>query len=135
MADKLQQEIDEILSQLDRVSAQRPIWVRVPAALAAGFRRLVANVTGFRFPAFSISQLLLLSLLAVIIGYVFFAAENTVGRVLLFGGIGGFALALVLSLRRSGHRSYTEKHWRGQPLEVRGQGRIRSWWGRWRGRR
>ena len=135
MADKLQREIDEILSQLDSVSAQRPIWVRSSAALAAGSRRLVAGVKGFRFPAFSISQLLLLSLLAIIIGYVFFAAEDNVGRVLLFGGIGGFALALVLSLRRSSHGSYTEKLWRGQPMEVRGQGRIRSWWGRWRGRR
>ncbi|HXG35565.1 MAG TPA: hypothetical protein VNL15_01205 [Dehalococcoidia bacterium] len=138
MPDRLQQEIDEILKRVDQISSKRPRHVRLRTWFGRRLRFLGNGLLSFRLPQVTVSQLLIASLIAIIIGYVFFSAEGTVGRILVFGGIGGFVLAFVLSLRRSSSGRYPEKRWRGQPMELQGPAvgkRLKTWWERWRTRR
>jgi hypothetical protein len=138
MPDRLQQELDEILRKADEVTQKRPFWARVGSRTGARLRSLRRRLGSLRFPGFSISQLLFASLAAIIVGYVFFPGGETLGRLLIFGGIGGFVLAFVLSISRGAHGNLPEKRWRGQPMELQGPNvgrRLRTWWGRWRHRR
>ncbi|HZP26168.1 MAG TPA: hypothetical protein VFB90_03880 [Dehalococcoidia bacterium] len=138
MPDRLQQELDEILRKADEVTQKRPLWARVGNRASARLRSLRQSIGGLRFPGLSISQLLFASLAAIIVGYVFFPGGEPLGRLLIFGGIGGFILAFVLSISRGAQGNYPEKRWRGQPMELQGPSvgqRLRTWWGRWRHRR
>lgn len=139
MPDRLQQELDDILRRADELTEKRPLPARLGSRASARLRVIRRSIGGFRLPRFSISQMLFASLAAIIIGYVFFPGGDLVGRLLLFGGIGGFVVAFVLSITRGGRGGANyEKRWRGQPMELQGPGvgrRLRTWWGRWRHRR
>ncbi len=129
MSDKLWREVREILEQAER---ERP-----------PLRRRLARprLPRLRMPSISLprptfGQLLLVALAIIILGYVLGSLGDMVGRVLVLGGLGTFALVFFLSLRRASQPP--EKRWRGQPLALdrsRVRRRLLDWLGKWRGRR
>ncbi len=138
MADKLQQEIDEILKRADELTEKRSGWMRLRSRSGAPFQAASRSLPRLRFPQISISQMLFASIIAIIVGYVFFESDGLLGRILLIGGIGGFIAAFVISLLHTDQKRYPEKRWRGQPIELHEPGvgrRFRNWWGRRRFRR
>jgi len=128
MSDKLWREVQEILERAER---EKPLKRRL---LRPRLPRLRMPPISLPRPTFG--QLLLLALAIIVLGYVLGSLGDMVGRVLVLGGLGAFALAFFLSLRRASQPP--EKRWRGQPLALDRPGvgrRLLDWLGRWRGRR
>lgn len=136
MPNKIQREIDEILSGLEGFPPKRSVRSRLGAAVTSFWRGLRGLGGGLPRPRFSAGQLLLLAGAIIVIAYVLDIGSGDVNRLIIGAGLGLFILAFVLSLRRQSRPP--EKLWRGEPLELHGPSvgtRFRSWWGRWRSRR
>jgi VIT1/CCC1 family predicted Fe2+/Mn2+ transporter len=136
MADKLQREVDEILSQLEGFPPKRSLRSRLRAAPTSFWRGLTGLVASLPRPHVSVGQVLLLGAALIIIAWVFNPGGPNVTRMVIGAGLAIFILAFVFSLRRQSRT--TEKRWRGEPMELGEPGvstRIRSWWERWRSRR
>ena len=139
MSDKLQKEIEELLARLDTFPPRRSPVARARDAVARAFRGAVLWLHGLRLPHVSPGHILLLAIAIMVVGYVAQPGGDAVTRYVIASGIVLFIAAFVLSLRRSASGGRPpEKRWRGEPMELGGRGaggRLRSWWGRWRGRR
>lgn len=136
MPDKLQREIEDLLSRLDDLPSGRPIRARVTQGVSGAVRGFASLFTGLRLPRVSLGQVLLAGIALIIIGYVLNPGDASVTRIVIVAGIVLFLGAFVLSLRRQSRPP--EKRWRGVPMELGGSragDRLRSWWDRWRTRR
>ncbi len=138
MSDRLQKEIEELLARLDTFPPRRSPIARAREGIARPFRTAAAWLRGQRLPHISPGHILLLAIAVMVIGYVAQPGGDAITRYVIVSGIVLFIAAFVLSLRRSAPGGQTpEKRWRGEPMELGGPGmgsRLRSWWGRWRGR-
>lgn len=128
MSDKFWREVQEILERAERQGTTprpRRTLLRIPRM----------GLTRIPLPRPTFAQLMLVALMVIVLGYVLGSLGDAVGRVLVLGGLGTFALVFLLSLRRASQPP--EKRWRGQPLDLRLQKgpRLLSWLERWRGRR
>ena len=133
MSTKLERDIEEVLEKIERFPPKRSLRSRVRGAFAGVGR----GVAGVPRPRVSVSQVLLLGIALIVIGYVFGDSLGGASLVRLFiiGAIVLFIGAFIFSLRRQSATRLPEKRWRGQPMdldEARGPG---SWWDRWRSRR
>ncbi len=133
MSTKLERDIDEVLEKIERFPPKRSLRSRVRSAFAGVGR----GMAGVPRPRVSVSQVLLLGIALIVIGYVFGDSLGGASLVRLFiiGAIVLFIGAFIFSLRRKSASRLPEKRWRGQPMdldEARGPG---SWWDRWRSRR
>ncbi len=135
MSDRLQREVEELLANLDKFPVRRSPWARARDGLRLGFSAFGGWLGSVRLPQVSVRNLLLLGVAVIIIAYVFNPGSPSVTRSIIVAGIVVFLVAFVLSLVRQGRAP--EKRWRGEPMALGGRragGRLRTWWGRWRGR-
>lgn len=135
MADRLQREIDEIVSRMEGFPPKRRFWSRLRDAAKGFLSRLKSFVAALPRPRLSLGQLMLLGGALIIVAYVFGIGSPSVNRLLIGAGLALFFLAFILSLRRTARAP--EKRWRGEPMELQASvgHRLRSWWERWRSRR
>jgi hypothetical protein len=127
MPDRLQREVEDLLSRLDRFPPRKPLWKRVRDSLVGSARRVSGAV---HFPALSAGHVLLIGI-ALIVGTWVLIPGADIARWLIAGGIVLFIGAFIFSLRRQSRPP--ERYWRDKPMDVHGG--SRSWWDRWRNRR
>ena len=127
--DKIQREIEDILSRLDELPEERkPIPMRGRSRQASSFAgNVLAPLAGL-----SIRQIMIASLALIMIGFFAGNAYPDFGRWTLIGGVMLFITAIVLSAFHRGGPSAprAEKRWRGQPLNLEGPtlgDRLRAW--------
>lgn len=129
--DKIQREIEDILSRLDDLPGERkPIPMRRRQRQAASFvDGLLAPLAGL-----SIRHVMIGALALIMIGFFAGSAYPDFGRWMLIAGIVLFISAIVLSALNRGGTSApaSEKRWRGQPINLEGPtlgDRLRAWFG------
>jgi len=132
MPDRLQQEIDDLLTRLDTFPPKRSLWSRVKRALGRGSGTIARAITDIPFPHLSAGQVLLIAIGVIVIGYLALPEGSDLTRWIVAGAIVAFIAAFVMSLRR--HSKPPQKYWRDKPLDIRTPGRLRSWWDRQRRR-
>jgi hypothetical protein len=136
MADKIEREIEEILTHIEKLP-RRPRPSRLRQANKRFWRRLTDLAAALPRPRMSAGQLMLLGGGLLIAGYIFEVGSSGINRWLIVGGLFVLLLGFVLSWRRGTRARMPERRWRGQPMELdedRGD-RLRSWWERWRSHR
>lgn len=136
MPDRLQREIDEILSKLEAFPPKQPLSVRARRRLAQVLSSAGRWLASLPLPRISLGQLMLISIAIILVGYIVGFGSGSITRFVIAAGLVGFIAAFILSLRRTSRPP--EKRWRGQPMELQGPGvgdRLRSWWERWRSRK
>jgi hypothetical protein len=131
-SDRIQREVDELLSKLDASRPPRPFLSRVGDAVGAPFRALGRALRGIRLPRINAGHILLAAITIVVVAYVA-GGSSSLWTWIIALGILLFILAFVLSLRRQS-RPPAEKYWRDRPLDLNDKGDGRSFWDRWRGR-
>lgn len=129
MANRIQREIEDILSRLERFPPKRTLRSRLRDAAKGLLRGPQSLLASLPRPRLSVGQLMLLALAIIIVAWVFDLGP------IIFAGLALLLLAFILSLRR--RTRPTEKLWRGQPMDLEPSAgdRLRSWWERWRSRR
>lgn len=132
MPDRLQQEIDDLLTRLDTFPPRRSLWSRVRRAVGRGVGSIARSVTDIPFPHLSAGHVLLIAIGVIVIGYLALPEGSNLTRWIVAGAIVAFIAAFVMSLRR--HSRPPQKYWRDKPLDIRSPGRLRSWWDRQRRR-
>ena len=129
--DKIQREIEDILSRLDDLPAERkPIPMRRRQRQAASFvDRLLAPLAGL-----SVRHVMIAALALIVVGFITGRAYPDFGHWTLIAGVLLFITAIVLSaFNRGGTASpapHIEKRWRGQPMDLEGPTlgeRLRAW--------
>ena len=132
MPDRLQQEIDDLLTRLDTFPPRRSIWSRVRRAVSRGAGSIARSVTDIPFPHLSAGHVLLIAIGVIVIGYLALPEGSDLTRWIVAGAVVAFIAAFVMSLRRQSKPP--QKYWRDKPLDIRSPGRLRSWWDRQRRR-
>ncbi len=127
--DKIQREIEDILSRLDDLPAERePIPMRRRSRQASSFvGGVLAPLAGL-----SIRNVMIASLALILIGFFAGNAYPDFGRWTLIAGVLLFITAIVLSaFNRGGPAAPASgKIWRGQPMNLEGPtlgDRLRAW--------
>ncbi len=127
--DRIQREIEDILSRLDDLPAERkPIPMRRRQRQAGSFvGGLLAPLAGL-----SIKHVMIGSLALIMIGFFLRGAYPDFGRWTLIAGVVLFITAIVLSAFNRGGPSapQIEKRWRGQPMNLEEPtlgDRLRAW--------
>ncbi len=136
MSDRLQQEIDEILSKYDKLPRREPLLRRLrrraSELAAAASRGLTAPLRYL-----TAGRLMLAGLILVLAAVFFGLGGPSISRFIIIAGLVVLFAAFIASLSR---RRYprVEQRWRGRPLDLREPSvgtRLRAWWERWQGRR
>ena len=127
--DKIQREIEDILSKLDDLPGEgKPIPMRRRQRQAASFLDgLLTPVAGL-----SIRHVMIAALALIVVGFFTRNAYPDFGRWTLIGGVLLFFTAIVISaFNRGGPPApHVEKRWRGQPMDLEGPtlgDRLRAW--------
>jgi len=136
MSNRIQREVDELLSRLDQFPPKKPASRRIRDAITRPFRSLGRAVSGFRLPAITAGHVLLAAIIIIVVAYVA-GGDSGIWTYIIAAGVLLFVLAFVMSLRRQSGGGSAPKYWRDRPLDLKrgGGGDERSWWDRWRGRR
>lgn len=123
MADRIQQEVEELLARLDKFPPRRSLSYRISRAVKAPFRALNRWLSGIRLPRISAGHVLLAAMVMIVIVYV---AGDTTGlwRWIIAAAILMFIGAFVWSLRRNS-RAPT-KYWRDKPMDLHDRGSRRD---------
>ena len=127
MPDKIQREVEDLLSRLDTFPRKRPVWSRARSAMRGWFR----SASGVSLPRLSAGHILLISIGVIVVASVILPGGSDAVRWVIAAGIVMFIGAFIFSLRRQSRPS--EKYWRDKPLDLHGG--SRGWWDRWRNRR
>jgi hypothetical protein len=132
MADRLQQEIDDLLAKLDTFPPKRSFRSRFSRNLKNAWGNLTGAISDIPRPNLSAGHVLLIAIGVVVIAYLFLPSGSDTTRWIIAAGVIVFIFAFVMSLRR--HSRPPEKYWRDKPIDLRGGGGPRSWWNRRRRR-
>ncbi len=126
--DKIQREIEDILSRLDAFVPEESVASRMrrrSSDAAAAFGRAVLTPLA----RISLRQLMLTALALVIVGFIAMRVHPLFGRWVLVAGLILFFTSFALSFfGRSVPKA--DKRWRGRPLELEPPGlggRLRAW--------
>jgi len=128
--DKIEREVEEILRKLDK-------FVPEEGRLARARRRFGQATSDFlhalavRSSRVSLGHVMLVSLLLVVVAFLFRSASPTLARWIIIGGLVLFFSSFVLSLL--GGRSRYERRWRGQVIDLSEPSlgsRLRHWFQR-----
>lgn len=130
MPDRLQQEIDDLLTRLDTFPPKRSLWSRLRRVVSRGVGSIARPLTDIPLPNLSAGHVLLIAIGVIVIGYLALPEGSDLTRWIVAGAILAFIAAFVMSLRR--HSKPPQKYWRDKPLDTRSPGRLRSWWDRQR---
>ena len=135
MSDRIQREIEDILSTLEGFPPKRSLWWRLRNRVTVAAQSVRSSFQSLPWPRISLGQIMLVGVALIIITYLVDPSNSLVYRSIIGAGVGLFILAFALSLRRTSRPP--DRHWRGQPMDLHGtsSGRLRSWWERWRSRR
>ena len=134
MSDRMRRDIDEILSKFDKFPLREPLPRRLrrkASELTTAAGRLLAAPLRY----VTAGRLMLLGLILVLVAY-FGLGGGSMTQAIIIAGLIVFGLAFLVSVRR--RPPHVEQRWRGRPLDVHEPdvgARLRTWWGRWRGRR
>ena len=128
MPDELEQEIEEILSKIDKFPKESAFG-RLRRRSTRRFRRWWSNLA-FRLPRISLGHVMVASLLLIILAYAFRSTAFgryafAVGLILLF-----LAVAASFFGARTARGSMQEKRWRGQVVDLSGPSladKLRGW--------
>lgn len=127
MPDNLEREVEEILRKLDK-------FVPDEGPLTRTRRRVGQTASDFlhavlvRLSRVSLGQVMLVSVLLVVVAFLFGRGSPLLARWVIIGGVILFFTAFVLSLRGGGSRN--EKRWRGHVIDLSEPGladRLRGW--------
>jgi hypothetical protein len=129
--DRIEREIEDILSRLDSFIPEESVASRMrhraSDAAAAFTRAVVAPLARI-----SIRQVMLAALVLIVVGFIAGRALPY-GKWVLIAGVILLVTSFALSFVNRGAGSappYTEKRWRGRPLDLQGPtfgDRLRSW--------
>jgi hypothetical protein len=131
-SDRIQREVEELLTRLEQFPPKKPLGRRIGDALTAPFRAVGRAFSGIRLPRINAGHILLAAITLIVIAWVAGDASGLWTWVIVLG-VFGFILAFVLSLRRQS-RPPTQKYWRDRPMDFNDRGGGKSFWDRWRGR-
>ena len=132
--DRIQREIEDILSRLDDLPEDRIVpFRRRPFNATATLGRLLEPLARI-----SVRQVMLAALILIFVGFVGARVNPVLGRWVLIAGVILFLTSFALSfLHRGPGAPATDRRWRGRPLDLREPGpgdRLRAWF-RKRGQR
>jgi hypothetical protein len=133
MADRLQQEIEEILGRYKKFPLREPLWRRIRRRLSRWLSS-VGQWWASHLPRITVGRVMLVGIVLIIAAY-FGIGDRSITQIVLVAGLVLFVGAFVFALRR--RSPHVDKRWRGQPIDLDEPGvggRLRSWWGRWRSR-
>ena len=131
-SDRIQREVEELLTKLEQFPPERPMGQRIADALSAPFQTLGRALGGIRLPRINAGHILLAAITLIVIAWVAGDASGIWTWIIVLG-VFGFILAFVLSLRRHS-RPPAQKYWRDRPMDFNNSGDGKSFWDRWRGR-
>ena len=131
-SDRIQQEVDELLANIEKFPPPRSLRRRISDLVSAPFRAVSRRLTGLSRPRISAGHVLLAAIIVIVIAYVA-GGTSDVWRWVIVGGVALFIAAFVMSLRRHS-KPPAERYWRDRPLDLDDRGSGRSFWDRWRGR-
>jgi len=129
-SDRVQREVEELLSNLEKFPPKRPRR-SLGATLSAPFRAIGRGLGGFRLPRINAGHILLAAIVIIVVAYVA-GGSSSIWTWIIGAGIALFILAFIMSMRRQSRPP--EKYWRDRPLDLHGKAPGRSFWDRWRGR-
>jgi hypothetical protein len=128
--DKIQREIEDILSRLDHFVPEEGVGSRVRKRSSGAAESLGRFLAPLAF--ISIKHVMLAALALIVIGFFAGNAYPAFGRWTLIGGVILLFTAIALSFfnRGNGAPQAPEKRWRGQPMQLEGPtfgNRVRAW--------
>jgi hypothetical protein len=127
MADKLQQEIEDLLARLDTFPPPKPWHVRARESIGNVIGGVFSSIAGFKLPWINPGYAVLIAIVVIVMAYFLYDDLGSIARWIIIGAIVAFIVAFVLSLRR--HSQPPPKYWRDRPMDVNKPGRE------WRDRR
>lgn len=116
MPDRIQREVEELLTRLDTFPPKKPLGRRIKDSIARPFRSLSEWRSGLTLPAITAGHVLLAAIVIVVVAWVALDGSG-IQTYILAGGILLFIGAFVMSLRR--HSKPPEKYWRDRPIDDR----------------
>lgn len=132
-SDRIQREVDELLTKLEQFPPKRPLGRRIGDAVTAPFRALGRAFSGMRLPRINAGHVLLAAITVIVIAYLAGGASGIWTWIIVLA-VFAFIAAFVASLRRQS-RPPTQKYWRDRPLDLSGkEDEGKSFWDRFRGR-
>jgi hypothetical protein len=131
-SDRIQQEVDELLANIEKFPPPRPLRRRISDIISAPFRAVSRRLSGFSRPNISAGHVLLAAIVIIVVAWLSGFSSNFWMGVGL-AGVGLFIAAFVMSLRRQS-KPPAKRYWRDQPLDLDDRGSEGSFWDRWRGR-
>ena len=127
MPDRIQREVEDLLSRIDAFPRKRPLWSRARSAIGGWLH----NLRSLSLPRLSAGHVLLIAIGIIVAAWVILPGGTDAVRWVIAAGIVLFIGAFIFSLRRQSRPA--EKYWRDKPLDLHGG--SRGWWDRWRNRR
>jgi len=130
-SDRIQQEVDELLANIEKFPPPRPLSRRISDFVSAPFRAVSRRLSGLSLPRISAGHVLVAAIVIIVIAWL-----NGFSDIWIWVGLAGLGLfiaAFVMSLRRPS-KPPAEQYWRDQPIDLEDRGSGRSFWDRWRGR-
>lgn len=116
MPDKIQQEIEDLLSRLDTFPPPKPWYVRLRESIGRSIGDAFEAVGRMPFLRANAGYLAVISIIVLVSALFLYDDLGNAARWIIFGAIVGFIVAVVLSLRRNS-RAPT-KYWRDQPMDL-----------------
>jgi hypothetical protein len=116
MPDKIQQEIEDLLSRLDTFPPPKPWYVRVRESVANTLRGVVEALGRIPVPRLNTGYVALAAIFVAVMAYFLYDDLGNFAAWIIIGAILAFIVAFVLSLRRT-TRPPT-KYWRDRPMDL-----------------
>lgn len=130
MANKVQQEIEDLLARLDTFPPPKPWHVRLRDSVGNAVGGALDAIGRLPIPRVNPGYMVLIAIAVAVMAYFLYDDLGNVARWIIIGAIIAFIAAFVLSLRR--HSAPPPKYWRDRPMDVNRPGPD---WKNRRGRR
>lgn len=121
MADKIQQEIEELLAKLDTFPPPKPWHVRLRESIGDAVGSVFEALGRIPFPRLNPGHVVLIAIAVIVAAYFMYDNLGNVARWIILGAILAFVAAFVMSLRRQSSRFSGPggtKYWRDRPIDL-----------------
>lgn len=136
MPNRIEREIEEILTRLDEFVPDEPRTSRAKRRANSALAETTTRVRG-RFSRVTGGHIVLAAAL-MLVATMLIPLPPTLERWLVIGSVAVLFGSIILSIKPLRRRTPANRYWRGQVLEMRRLGpltRLRMWWRRQRNRR
>lgn len=116
MPDKIQQEIEDLLSRLDTFPPPKPWHVRLRESVGDAISGALDAVGRIPFPRINPGYMVLIAIAVAVMAYFMYDDLGNAARWIILGAIVAFIVAFVMSLRRTSRPP--PKYWRDQPMDL-----------------